>query len=80
MSSNQFPSETPNVGISNPSYRKVIGAIGYGAGVLVGAVALADSLSPAFDVSAYTVPAAAVIAFLLGSYGFGATLPNIPKK
>lgn len=81
MSHAAEPSETPNTGlIPAPSVRRVFGLVLGNLGVLLGAVATADGLSAAFDWSAYTVPAAGVIAFLGGAYGLAVTVPNIPKR
>jgi len=74
------PNETPNAGlIPNPKARRVIGLVLGNLGVILGAVATADGLSAAFDVSQYTVPAAGVIAFLGGAYGLAVTVPNVPR-
>ena len=71
--------ETPNVVIENPGTRRVLNyLVGWGA-IASGLVMAVDGASPAFDVSAWTTPATAGIAFLAGVLAVGVTVPNIPK-
>lgn len=74
-----YSDETPNVKIENPdNRRKLTTALGV-VGAVLGAVIVADMASPAFDLSAWTDPIAAVFLFLGSYYGIGVTLPNTPK-
>ncbi len=72
--------ETPNVIIENPGTRRVLNYIvGWGA-IAVGLVSAVDAASPAFDLSSWTGPIAAGVAFLAGVLAVGVTTPNIPKS
>lgn len=72
--------ETPNVVIENPVTRRVLNHI-VGWGAIVGGLVMAvDGASPAFDVSAWTIPATAGVAFLAGVLAVGVTVPNIPRS
>ena len=70
--------ETPNVVIESPATRRVLNRIiGWGA-IGIGLVQAVDAATPAFDLSAWTVPATAGVAFLAGMLAVGVTVPNIP--
>lgn len=70
--------ETPNVVIESPATRRVLNRIiGWGA-IGIGLVQAVDAATPAFDLTAWTVPATAGIAFLAGVLAVGVTVPNIP--
>lgn len=68
----------PNVRIENPKVRKVARTILDVTGLAVGVVVLADAGSPAFDVTAYTLPTLTVYAYLRGAFGLGVDNPNTP--
>ena len=72
-------SDTPNIVIANPATRRTLNHIvGWGA-ILLGLIQAVDGASPAFDVTAITVPATAGVAFLAGILAVGVTVPNIPR-
>jgi len=73
------PSPTPNVVVRNPRVRKVANVVLGTAGVLLGVVVTVDAASPAFDLSAVTVPALAGYAYLAGTFGLTVTTPNVPN-
>lgn len=70
----------PNVSIENPNTRRTLTKIIGTVGAVLGAVIVADMASMAFDVSAYTDPAAAVFLFVGTYYGIKVTLPNTPVR
>lgn len=73
-------SETPNVVIESPAVRRALNAvISYGT-LGVGLVAAVDAASSSFDLSAYTLPAAAGLGYLLAALTAGVTIPNIPAQ
>ena len=74
------PTETPNVVISNPSVRRVIGwIVGLGA-VALPVVMVVDAEVDVFDLRTWTRPLVAAVSTLAGIFGLTVTLPNIPKK
>lgn len=78
--SNATPTETPNVVIENPKYRRAANVIVGAAGIILGTVIVVDGSSPAFDVSAVTGPASAGLLYLGSALGLAVTLPNIPRR
>ena len=75
----QAMNETPNVVIESPATRRVLNRIiGWGA-ITLGLAQAVDGATPAFDLTAWTIPATAGIAFLAGVLAVGVTVPNIPR-
>lgn len=82
MSNAEIPAQnfTPNAGlVSDPKKRRVIQWVLGVFGVLLGAAVSVDLASPELDFSVVTTPATAAYAWLNVTFGFGGTLPNIPK-
>ncbi len=73
------PSETPNVVITNPkvrlALRSVLDVIGGGAFI----AQVVDASTPAFDISAWTVPILAGYAVARVVFGFAVDNTNTPK-
>ena len=78
--STPIPDVTPNVVLANPTVRKVLNWIVGSAAIIVPLLAVIDARSDAFDLSAFTDPAAAATSFLAGLVGLVVTVPNIPSK
>ena len=73
-------SATPNVVIENPDKRRIMNKVISTAAIVVGTAIVLDAATPEFDITAYTLPASAVVVYLAGAFGFGVTIPNIPKR
>lgn len=78
-------SETPNVVISNPNARKIVGGILYGLSLLsgIGSIVLGfwpelSSIEP--DPARVIATVNAVVSLLAGAFGFVVTIPNVPGK
>jgi len=80
MSNTPAPTETPNVVIENPNYRRIANIVVGGLGIVLGTVIVVDGSSPAFDVSQITGPASAGLLYLGSALGLAVTLPNIPRR
>lgn len=74
------PTETPNVVIENPKTRKKLNTALSAAAIVLGTAIAVDGASPAFDISAFTIPASVGLLYLSGAFGFTVTLPNYPKR
>lgn len=70
---------TPNVVVQNPRVRFVAGIVLGVASLVVSSAVVVDVTSPAFDLSAVTTPASALVLFLGGVFGLGVTTPNVPR-
>lgn len=76
---------TPNVNISDPGTRKVIGGILYGLAILSGAASIVVGFWPELgglgvDVTRVIATVNALVSFFSGVFGFAVTLPNVPKS
>jgi uncharacterized membrane protein YozB (DUF420 family) len=76
---------TPNVNISDPAARKVIGGILYALAILSGATSIVVGFWPeltALDVDVVRIISTvnALVSFFSGVFGVAVTLPNVPKK
>lgn len=74
-----FPTETPNVGISNPKVREGIRTVVdvYGAAIFV--VGAVDAASAGFDLAWLLVPAGAAYIAIRSVFGFAVDNRNTPK-
>ncbi len=71
--------DTPNVVIEKPATRRILNqVVGWGA-ISLGFIVAVDGAAPQFDLTAFTTPGTAGIAFLAGVLAVGVTVPNIPK-
>lgn len=73
------PTETPNVVISNPIVRKVVGNTLAVASVALSVATLVDGAIAELDYGFVTGPAAIIIAGLFGIFQITVTSPNVPK-
>ncbi len=73
------PHDTPNVVVSNPLVRKVVGNTLAVASVALAIATLVDSAIAELEYSTITGPAAVIIAGLFGIFQLGVTSPNVPK-
>lgn len=80
MSHLPVPTETPNVVISNPTVRKVVGNTLAVASVSLAVATLVDSAIAELDYGFVTGPAAVIIAGLFGIFQLGVTSPNVPFR
>lgn len=71
--------DTPNVVIERPATRRILNNVVGWSAIAIGFVQAVDGASPAFDLTAWSNPATAGIAFLAGVLAVGVTVPNIPK-
>ncbi|HWU29819.1 MAG TPA: hypothetical protein VN041_12130 [Microbacterium sp.] len=71
---------TPNVVVQNPTVRRIAGIVLGVASLLTSAAIVIDGSSPAFDISAITTPAGALVLFLAGAFQVGVTTPNVPRS
>lgn len=71
---------TPNVVISDPGTRKIITTVFGILGIVLGGTIVLDGATDAFELSAWTTPATALLLFLSGSFGLSVTLPNTPSR
>jgi hypothetical protein len=72
------PTETPNVVVSNPTVRKVVGNILGVASLLLSIATLVDGAIEQVEYGYITGPAAVIIAGLFGIFQLGVTSPNVP--
>jgi hypothetical protein len=79
MTDNTFPTETPNVGISNPKVRQTIRTAVDVFGAAVFVVGAVDAASGAFDLSEFLIPAGAAYIAIRSVFGFAVDNPNTPK-
>lgn len=70
---------TPNVVIENPNTRKKVNVAVSLALIVVGTATAVDGASPAFDISAYTIPAMVGLTYIAAAFNLAVTLPNTPK-
>ena len=75
-----IPTETPNVVVTNPLVRKVVGNTLAIASVALAVATLVDSAIAEIAYSNVTGPAAVIIAGLFGIFQLGVTSPNVPTK
>lgn len=73
------PHYTPNVVVSSPRLRRAAGWVLGSVSLVLGSAIVADGLSDAFDLSAWTVPIGGVVLFLSGAFGVSVTVPNVPR-
>lgn len=73
------PSGTPNVVVSNPLVRKVVGNTLAVASVALAIATLVDGAIAEIAYGNITGPAAVIIAGLFGIFQLGVTSPNVPK-
>jgi hypothetical protein len=72
---------TPNTGlVQDPAKRRVLQQTLGVIGAVLGTIIIVDASTPAFDLTAITTPAAAGYAYVTALFGFGSTVPNIPKR
>jgi hypothetical protein len=74
------PSTTPNVVVGNPHVRKVANVVLGTASIIVAGAIVLDGSSPAFEWSAWTGPASALVLFLAGVFQVAVTTPNVPTR
>lgn len=74
------PTETPNVVVQNPTIRKGANVVLGVVGLLVGTAIVVDASTPAFDISAVTIPVSVAYAYLASVFGLAVTTPNIPTS
>jgi hypothetical protein len=84
MSHAATPSDTPNVVVSNPTARKVIGAALYTLALLSGIASIVLGFWPELasiepDPSRVIATVNAIVSLLAGAFGFVVTIPNVPK-
>lgn len=72
------PTYTPNVIVSNPVVRKVVGNILGGATLALSIATLVDSAIEQVSYSGITGPAAVIVAGLFGIFQLTVTSPNVP--
>lgn len=72
------PTQTPNVVVHDPRVRKVANVLLGASSLVVSSAVVLDVASPAFDWSAFTTPASALVLFLGGVFGLAVTTPNVP--
>lgn len=78
MAEHAYPTTTPNVVITDPAKRqKVYDVLGV-TGLLLFAAIAADAAAPAFDISAWTQPAAAAYGVIAAGLGFLPARQNVP--
>lgn len=76
---NEFPTQVPNKGISNPKIREGLNTIlGIASGLLAVVVAV-DVASDAFDLTAWTNAIGAGLLAAVAAFGLGVTNRNYPK-
>lgn len=73
------PTYTPNVIVSNPLVRKVVGNTLAGASLALAVATLVDGAIAGIDYANITAPAAVIIAGLFGIFQLGVTSPNVPS-
>ena len=76
---NYTPTDTPNVVVSNPLVRKIVGNTLAVASVGLAIATLVDGAIAELDYATITGPAAVIIAGLFGIFQLGVTSPNVPK-
>jgi hypothetical protein len=76
---NGNPAITPNVIVSNPAVRKIVGNVLAGAALVLSIATLVDGAIADLDYGNVTGPAAVIIAGLFGIFQLGVTSPNVPK-
>lgn len=74
------PSVTPNVIVSDPRVRKIVGNILGVSSLVLSVATLVDGAIPELDYANVTGPAAVIIAGLFGIFQLGVTSPNVPKE
>lgn len=74
------PSVTPNVIVSDPRVRKIVGNILGVSSLVLSVATLVDGAIPELDYASVTGPAAVIIAGLFGIFQLGVTSPNVPKE
>lgn len=79
MSNTPAATQTPNVVIENPAVRKGVRTVIDAVGAVAFVAQVADVASPAFDISAYTIPVLAAYAAARVVFGFVVDNPNTPK-
>lgn len=70
--------ETPNVRITNPLVRKVVGNIFGYAGLAIAAAAIVDSSISGIDLAWFLAPASSIVLGLFGLYQTVVTSANVP--
>jgi hypothetical protein len=80
MSNPNLPSETPNVVVSNPVVRKVVGNTLGVASLLLAIATLVDGAIAEIDYGFIWGPAAVIITGLFGIFQLSVTSPNVPKQ
>ena len=83
--SNQFPTETPNVGIEDPDTRRLLAKTLFFITILTGISSLFFQFFPeaAFGTDIPTRAISfvnAVVSLVSGAFGLSVLVPNIPKK
>jgi len=73
-----LPTETPNVIVSNPAVRKVVGNILGVASLVLAVATLVDGAIAGLDYGFVTGPAAVIITGVFGIFQLGVTSPNVP--
>jgi ABC-type amino acid transport system permease subunit len=80
MSNTTEPNYTPNVVVSDPRVRKIVGNTLAVASVILSLATLVDGAIAELDYGNVTGPAAVIIAGIFGIFQIGVTSPNIPSK
>lgn len=75
---NQFPTETPNVGIENPKIRKAIRTVVDVFGATIFVVGAVDAAAAGFDLAWLLVPAGAAYIAIRSVFGFSVDNRNTP--
>ena len=73
------PTYTPNVVVSNPVVRKVVGNVLAVASLALSIAVLVDGAINELDYGFVTGPAAVIITGLFGIFQLAVTSPNVPK-
>lgn len=74
------PTETPNVVVGNPQVRRIANIALGALGIIVGTAIVVDGSTPAFDITAITVPVFAGYAYVASLFQIAVTVPNIPSR
>lgn len=75
-----LPSLTPNVRITNPVVRRVVGRIFGWSAIALLAAGIVDQAIAAFDISQFIGTASTIVLGLFGLWQTIVTDPNVPKE
>jgi hypothetical protein len=80
MSTNDTPTQTPNVVVESPNARRVLNVIISSVALVTGTAIVVDGVSPDFDISQFTVPVSAGLLYVASFFNIAVTLPNVPRR